>query len=185
MADQEKHPFWQFSINVYAQDGVPEACIRLQEEHGIDVNVLLFCCWSAAIGNGALTREELAAARNAVMSWNREIVQGLRAVRNFLKDGYDGIDIVDSEALRQRVLGIEINAEHKEQIRLAAAVPLSENLMRPDPKKLIDCVDTISCYFGLVRTKNNESGHAALILLLTQVFPEVSSEEIAKAAGKV
>ena len=185
MADQEKHPFWQFSINVYAQDGVPEACIRLQEEHGIDVNVLLFCCWSAAIGNGALTPEELAAARNAVMPWNREIVQGLRAVRNFLKDGYDGFDIADSEGLRQRVLGIEINAEHKEQIRLAAAVPLSENLMRRDSKKLIDCVDTISCYFGLVRTKNNESGHAALILLLTQVFPEVPSEEIAKAAGRV
>jgi len=185
MVDQDKHPFWQFSINVYAQDGVADACIALQEEYQIDVNILLFCCWSASIGNGALTSAELTVARNAVTSWNREVVQGLRAIRNHLKAGYDGFDAADSEALRQRVLGIEINAEHKEQIRLAAAAPRSENLERPASNNLRDCVDTISRYFELVRTKNTESGQAALASLLVQVFPEASSKEIAEAVGSV
>ena len=185
MVNRDNHPFWQFSIDVYAQDGVSEACITLQEEYEIDVNILLFCCWSTSIGNGVLTSVELTVARNAVMFWNREIVQGLRAVRNSLKDGCDGFDKADTEALRQRVLGIEINAEHEEQIRLASALPVSENLLRPTPDKLMDCVDTISHYFGLVRKENTRSSHDALVALLVQVFPEVSLKEITGAVARV
>ena len=185
MVNRDNHPFWQFSIDVYAQDGVSEACITLQEEYEIDVNILLFCCWSTSIGNGVLTSAEIAVARNAVMFWNREIVQGLRAVRNSLKDGYDGFDVTDTEALRQRILGIEINAEHKEQIRLVSALPVSENLLRAAPDKLMDCVDTLSQYFGLLRIKITKSDYAALVVLLVQVFPEVSLEEITEAVAGV
>lgn len=39
----EDHPFWDYSIRVYRTDGVPAACLVLQEMHQIDVNVMLFC----------------------------------------------------------------------------------------------------------------------------------------------
>src|SRR3954470_3940357 len=45
MSDFLPHPFWNFSLELYAGEGVAEACLDLQERRGCDVNVLLFCCW--------------------------------------------------------------------------------------------------------------------------------------------
>ena len=48
-ADQSSQgsPFWRFSLRFYRQPEVADACIRLQEEAGIDVNLLLFLLWHA------------------------------------------------------------------------------------------------------------------------------------------
>ena len=45
-------PFWQFSLAFYRQPGVADACIRLQEEAGVDVNLLLFLLWQASLKRG-------------------------------------------------------------------------------------------------------------------------------------
>jgi len=41
------HPFWQYSLQIYAADGMEELCLTLQNEHEIDVNILLFSTWLA------------------------------------------------------------------------------------------------------------------------------------------
>ena len=38
-----KSPFWQFSIKFYAVPGVADACIALQDQAKVDVNILFFC----------------------------------------------------------------------------------------------------------------------------------------------
>ena len=40
-------PFWRFSLRFYRVPKVADACIALQEEAGIDVNLLLFLLWQA------------------------------------------------------------------------------------------------------------------------------------------
>src|SRR5471030_292758 len=45
MSDFLPHPFWNFSLEIYAAEGVSGACLDLQERRGCDVNILLFCCW--------------------------------------------------------------------------------------------------------------------------------------------
>ena len=40
-------PFWRFSLHFYRQPKVAETCIALQEESGVDVNLLLFLLWQA------------------------------------------------------------------------------------------------------------------------------------------
>ncbi len=52
--DYPDHPFWDFSLEVYGAEGVPPACLALQEAHQLDVNIVLFCCWTGATGRGAL-----------------------------------------------------------------------------------------------------------------------------------
>ncbi|MBO1256846.1 TIGR02444 family protein [Alteromonas sp. 5E99-2] len=37
--------FWSFSLQVYSQPQVSEHCLYLQDNHGCNVNLLLFCCW--------------------------------------------------------------------------------------------------------------------------------------------
>ena len=36
------NPFWQFSLDAYQRDGVQPACLSLQDDWGLDVNVLLY-----------------------------------------------------------------------------------------------------------------------------------------------
>ena len=42
-------PFWRFSLRFYRQPQVADACIALQEEAGVDVNLLLFLLWHATL----------------------------------------------------------------------------------------------------------------------------------------
>lgn len=114
------HPFWDFSLATYGRDGVADACIALQEAHGADVNILLFCAWAGC--NGVrLGRPQIEAACEAVREWHEEIVRPLRSVRRRLKSPVDGAPPGELQpALRARLQKIEIDAEHIEQLRLAA-----------------------------------------------------------------
>lgn len=39
--------FWDFSTAFYAEPGVKEACLRLQDDFGADINLVLLCLWAA------------------------------------------------------------------------------------------------------------------------------------------
>jgi uncharacterized protein (TIGR02444 family) len=114
-------PFWDFSVATYGQEGVAPACLSLQDRYGLDVNLLLYCCWSGARGV-RLSAAELALLIDAVRAWQTEVVRRLRAVRRFLKAGGSGAPPDQAEALRQRVAAVELDAEHMEQLLLAAAI---------------------------------------------------------------
>src|SRR5512135_1110255 len=86
MSDFLPHPFWNFSLEIYAAEGVAEACLDLQERRGCDVNVLLFCCWLGASGRPTLTAERLRSMLRASDEWQAEIVRPLRRVRRLLKE---------------------------------------------------------------------------------------------------
>ncbi len=100
------NPFWQWSLVFYAQPGVAPLCLELQDTHGLDVNLVLFCCW---LGEPL---DSLAEAEALVADWRREVVQPLRAVRRWLK-GRD-------EALRAQVATQELAAEQRQQATLYA-----------------------------------------------------------------
>lgn len=43
--------FWDFSLAVYQAQGVESACLELQDEHGVNVNLLLLLCWCLQHGH--------------------------------------------------------------------------------------------------------------------------------------
>jgi uncharacterized protein (TIGR02444 family) len=120
--DFPDHPFWDFSLQVYGRDGVGAACIHLQEHHGIDVNVMLFCLWLGETGRGVLDPEECASMRAATDRWHVDVVKALRGVRRILKDGFPDVPHGLRESLRGEVQAAEIDSEHLQQLLLAASV---------------------------------------------------------------
>lgn len=86
------HAFWNYSLWLYAQPGVSDACLRLQDEHGLDVNLVLFCIWSGLAGPGRLTRDELGVAIARGGQWQREVVEPIRRIRRTLKKDSLGAD---------------------------------------------------------------------------------------------
>lgn len=108
-------------MSLYAKPGVAPACLDVQERHGIDVNALLFCLWLGESGRGPVPREMLDAAFDAVEAWHAEVVRTLRPLRRKLKAGFDPIDGGLVQGLRARIQKVEIDAEHVEQLALAAS----------------------------------------------------------------
>jgi len=81
--------FWNFSLRVYDAPGVSEACLWLQDERGLDVNLLLFCVW-AGHGRGELQVDSMEEAGALAEEWSTRVLRGLRTARRGLAGtGYD------------------------------------------------------------------------------------------------
>lgn len=124
------NPFWDFSLAVYGQAGVAPACLRLQERHAADVNILLFICWWCGGGRGRLDRAAFELIAGAVGEWHETYVRSLRGLRTQLKNelGESKTNLLPefAEVLRGQIKGSELFAEQTEQLmlhRLAEALP--------------------------------------------------------------
>lgn len=120
----DKTPFWQFSGTVYGRAGVAEACLDLQDRHGLDVNLLLFCAWAGTRGR-RLDGGDLGLLRAAVWSWQDNVVAPLRAARRWLKQQVAVPDDL-GETFREEVKGLELQAEMLEQLVLYQELEVPE-----------------------------------------------------------
>ncbi len=182
----EDHPFWDFSLRIYGSDGVPAACIALQERRGIDVNLLLFSAWIGESGRGILGESDLAAALAATVAWNRDIVCALRVVRNQLKGGMPPIPTERSDALRKMILEIEVKSEHVEQIALAAAVSRPADSTTTSEQRRDDAVTNVAAYFRRHGFTPDAEDAKQVAIVLSPAFPELGwsalEESFLKAA---
>jgi len=145
------HPFWDFALSVYKSEGVPAACLNLQERHSLDVNMLLFCLWLGASGRGVLAEEEVLSVMAATDRWHRTVVKGLRLVRRALKDGFEEAPEELRVQLRAQVQATEIDAEHLEQLMLAAQVQRDVTLEdAPLVTRAADSVSNVAAYFRAI-----------------------------------
>lgn len=109
------NPFWDFSLDVYAQEGVAEACLRLQDKHGYDVNLLLFACWAGRCRGAAITEPDWRDLIASTRFWREEIIGPLRQARRAFKSASLEADWGHLGGLRQRVGDIELECERVEQ----------------------------------------------------------------------
>ena len=105
--------FSAFSIGLYRQPGVEDCCLRLQDECGLDVNVVLFCYWFGA--RHGLIEEALWQRIDSISClWQAGLVRPLREARRWLKKtALEASE--DREKLRQRIQEEEIAAELLQQ----------------------------------------------------------------------
>jgi uncharacterized protein (TIGR02444 family) len=112
-------PFWRFSLNFYRQAGVAEACIALQDDCGVDVNLMLFLLWLAANGR-QLSLDNIKELDQAVLTWRDLTIIPIREIRRKLKAAPTLVDAGKQEALRTKVKAIELEAERLQQEALYA-----------------------------------------------------------------
>jgi uncharacterized protein (TIGR02444 family) len=107
-------PFWRFSLQFYRLPGVAEACIKLQEEAGADVNLLLFLLWHGAQLR-RLSRAEVERLEQKIAAWRDLAVIPLRAIRRALKSPPGLVEAGTAEAFRTRIKAVELEAERLQQ----------------------------------------------------------------------
>lgn len=97
---------WEWALEAYAQPGVAEACLALQDAHGQNTALLLWAVWAETED-----RELLARACAAARAWDEVAVKPLRAVRRALNAPLPPIDDDAREGLREDVKAAELRAE--------------------------------------------------------------------------
>jgi uncharacterized protein (TIGR02444 family) len=124
---QDPSTFWNFSLKFYAQRGIADVCLDLQDRFGVDVNVLLYLLWRAQRG-GRLQPAEVEKVIALINDWQLHVVQPLRGVRRFLKDPGTTWSSPEVASLRQRIKEEELLAERLQQDAMEAAFPPPDKL---------------------------------------------------------
>lgn len=130
-----RQSLWNFSLAVYADKAVQDECLALQDQFGLDVNLILLCAFLGAEHGIALTSDDIASARQAVRQWHDEIVRPLRAARRSLKTA----ELPDAQQLRTQVKATELEAERIEQTMLQGWIDARlPNLQRGDARTAVN-----------------------------------------------
>ncbi|MCB1671258.1 MAG: TIGR02444 family protein [Gammaproteobacteria bacterium] len=111
--------FWDFSIGYYSRPGVADVCLQLQDERGLDVNLLLLCLWYGQF-RGILSTQQLDPLLEFSDSWSANVVTPLRLVRRWIKTvtGIAQPPEAGLLELREQVKKLELQAEQLQQDRL-------------------------------------------------------------------
>ncbi|MGB6977524.1 MAG: TIGR02444 family protein [Gammaproteobacteria bacterium] len=177
------HPFWRFSLEVYQQSPASQALLHLQQQYGLNVNIMLFCCWWACSGQGILVLPEIQRLFAKTALWHNQVVVVLRNMRRRLK----------KPALPPQVQGWgrmlfqeELFAEHIEQLMLA------ETLIRtPSPKvgNLTHVIGNVcrnlQLYFKSQQVQLAPKEEKYLCQLINAVFPKAKIAAISATYRKI
>lgn len=182
--DWPASPFWDHSLDLYGRPGVEAACLELQHRHGLDVNLALLCCCLGARGV-ELDQAGCDRLKHLSKGWQAEVVRPLRAIRRRLKIALARPEAMTisarlpdlAGALRARVLAIELDGEHIEQLALERAA--SELPARAEPGPLL-AARNLGCCWDFTNLDRS-----ALSALLRAAFQEAAEDEIGAAVNEI
>jgi uncharacterized protein (TIGR02444 family) len=141
----ERPRLWDFSLSLYGQDGVSQACLSLQNESGVDVPVLLYAAWLGQFSIG-LSPSDTAKIARSVAPWRQEVILPLRNLRTRLKSGPRPGPSERTETLRNAVKAAELSAE---RIELEALEAEGRQLRQPtDGSPLKNMIAVVRHYGG-------------------------------------
>ncbi len=135
--------FWRFSLRFYARDGVAPLCLALQDQHGIDVNLLFLLLFLASHGR-RLSTDDVRRIDHATADWRTRAVQPLRALRRDLKNGVASMDTQATEALRSEIKRCELHAERLQQEMLERQFPAA-SVGETSPVKAAAAANLAAC----------------------------------------
>ncbi len=166
MAAPEHTTLWDFSLAVWGREAVEPACLALQERHGLDVNLLLFCAWAGRRGC-ALGAEDIDRLIEVARPWREAAVLPLRRLRTWLKD-QTVAPAEAAEGLRTRIKEDELRAEAVEQRLFAEALALGDGQAAPALT-----AGNMAAYFAALGVARDATDTADLAAVLRACHPEL------------
>ena len=143
-----KSPFWQFSIKFYAVPGVAQACIELQDQAKVDVNILFFLLWNATQGR-SYEKADVAEVERLIGAWRDMTVVPIRNVRRALKSPPAVMTSDVAEGFRTRIKAVELEAERLQQEALYELAQ-SSRLGQPAASPAKAAQTSIDAYQGVI-----------------------------------
>jgi len=175
--------FWDYSTRLYAKPVVTTVCLDLQDRCGLDVNVLLFCCWVAASGRGGFRDGELAAALSAVSEWHGQVATPVRALRRYLRGNTGQTPRRLADDLGRVVAECEIYAEHVEQLILSGSLGRPGTGTFDPAEQARAAAGNLAAYFEAATADAEPEDRKAIAELLKAAFPDAADWLIRELSG--
>jgi uncharacterized protein (TIGR02444 family) len=161
---------WEFALATYGCPGVDGACLALQDEFGLDVNVILLCLWLGRDGH------DIAPVLDRILEvsdeWQAAIVP-LRTGRRVLKEIIarratpgEGDSLA---AARERIKACELDVERGEIEELGALAPAGAAPIRPGRAR-ITAGSNLGKYFSAMNLAPGLLGRAEVLRILDAAF---------------
>jgi len=180
--------FWDFSLRVYAREGVAGACLTLQEQLQVDVNLLLYCCWLGHSGT-VLDSARLARALAFSQPWAQQVVRPLRGARRWMKAQPDSAKHdadTEYQSLRDAIKRVELQAERFQQHALAALTAASDTPAPPVERRLELMASNLKNYLGAAEIEiDTQVGNLLTTLLVaaSDSDPAAARDKLRRSAG--
>ena len=179
----EPSGFWDFSVRVYRQPEVADACLALQDRHGLDVNLLLYCCWVGA-SRGAIREADLKSANEFSVTWSANVVRPLREVRSWMKTSgrqNEYIPSADCMEVRADVKATELAAERLQQNGLESmSEPAADRPLSAD-EQLEATVSNLARYLSLMNLGGGQVASDYLATVVVAAIPASNYDEVVEA----
>lgn len=173
-------PFWDYSLRLYSAPGVADSCIALQDEYGLDVNMLLFCAWCATEGAGRLDGADIGQALARTRDWQARVVQPLRAVRRYCsRDDSEPGDTL-RETMKLAVQTVELDAEHVEQLILTRLVDGRRSETSPPAEAAANLVHNLRLYLSSQQVELTAPVAGYLLAVMAAALPSMPGDAIAR-----
>jgi len=144
--------FWDFSVRTYRTDGVPDACLSLQNDYGADVSMLLYCCW-IGVHSGRFDTQTFASASRFSRQWAEHVVIPLRSARTWMKHtGCTTGQVPTGKCmtLRDDIKSVEFAAEKLQQEVLESLAEIGQVRSADSEEVLLDVTANLNLYAGSV-----------------------------------
>lgn len=166
MSTLPDHPAWGFVISLYGAPEVAPACLELQERHGIDVTLMLFCLWRGVVSGEPLT-PHLASLMETAAIWRSSTVLPIRTARQWLKSTSAADPAL--ACLYKTVLSAEIECEHAELLALAnqmdAQCAATAHTSHPAAMP-VAMTANLAAFLAATGITLSEQDHAAIAIIL-------------------
>ena len=182
-ASHEIEGFWDFSVRTYRMDGVPNACLSLQNDYGADVNMLLYCCWIGAY-IGQFDHELFARASAFSTLWADNVVVPLRSARTWMKQSGCDTEPVPTDTcmqLREEIKSVEFAAEKMQQQVLESLVLIDQSRTDTPEQMLKDVVANLMLYSEHTGIEVCENVRRKFSDIVQAAFPDWRKQMILRA----
>lgn len=167
---QLDNAFWQFSLGFYDQPSVASQCLDLQNEFGLDVNILLLCIWRGSEGK-LLTSDFFTQilSDTGIERLRKDAILPLRKMRLGLKKN----DSIGENVLAKQTLALEILAERYEQAEIYA---FANRFVAKSVDNVLATVKNLCFYLPLSGLKQPQWHH--IDILLSTALPLIDDAEL-------
>ena len=178
--------FWDFSVRTYRTPGVPDACLSLQNDHGVDVNMLLYCYWiGAAIGE--FDGELFNRASEFSARWAENVVIPLRDARTWMKHtgcDSDAVPTASCMELREEIKTIEFAAEKMQQEVLESMVSVERSGNDTPAHIMQDVIANLYLYAEYMGLDIRDDVRQKFSVIIEAAFPDWDKTDINRGIGQ-
>lgn len=166
---QFDHPFVHFAQDVTKNLLVKEALMRLQLQHALNINLILYGLWYGLNQRGRLLKQDIKALLQSIHPWHERVLLALKRLGDRLP------------ALHE-LIHTEIQTAENIERQLIADTLFKLNFQKRNPaQQLSDACHNVANYYKIMNTHVDPQDQQAIIDLLQAAFPNLIAAEITDA----